>query len=64
VGYYITTAVNTFGFLLVIYITAQFALLANTLKYATENVLELTFKAEVTPAFRSKYVCVCVCHYV
>ena len=59
VGYYITTAVNTFGFLLVIYITAQFELLASTLRYATENVLELTCKAEGVPAFRSKYVCVC-----
>ena len=61
VGYYITTTVNTFGFLLVTYITAQFALLVNTLKYATENVLELTCKAEGASAFRSKYVCVCVC---
>ena len=60
-GYYITTTVNTFGFLLVIYITAQFALLANTLKYAHENVLELTCKAEGASAFRSKYVCVCMC---
>jgi hypothetical protein len=56
VGYFITTTVNTFGFLLVLYTTAQFALLANTLKHATENVLELTSKAEGVPAFRSKYV--------
>ena len=61
VGYYITTAMNTFGFLLVIYITAQFALLANALKYATENVLELTCKAEGASTFCSKYVCVCMC---
>jgi hypothetical protein len=60
VGYYITTTVNTFGFLLVIYTTAQFALLANTLKYATENVLELTSKDKGTPPFRSKYVLVFV----
>jgi len=61
VGYYITTTVNTFGFLLVIYTTAQFALLANTLKYATENILELNCKAEGASKFRSKYLCVRVC---
>jgi len=53
VGYYITTSVNTFGFLLVIYTTALFALLANALKYATENV-ELKCKAEGASEFRSK----------
>jgi hypothetical protein len=54
VGYFITTLVNTFGFLLVIYTTAQFALLANTLKNAAENVLETIGKAEEVPNFGGK----------
>lgn len=54
VAYFITTTVNTFGFLLVIYVTAQFALLSTTLEHATEDVFELTCTAEVRPVFRSK----------
>jgi hypothetical protein len=45
-GYFITTLLNTFGFLLVIYTTAQFALLAHSIKRATENALEMTGNAE------------------
>jgi hypothetical protein len=55
-SYLLTTTMNTFGFLLVLYTTAQFALLANTLKHATQNVLQLTRKAEAAPALCSKYV--------
>jgi hypothetical protein len=47
-GYFITTLLNTFGFLLVIYVTAQFALLADSLKHATENVMETINDAEGT----------------
>jgi len=49
IGYFITTLMNTFGFLLVIYTTAQFALLANTLMDATENVFEMISKAGRVP---------------
>jgi hypothetical protein len=45
-GFFVTTILNTFGFLLVIYLTAQFALLTKTLKDAAENVVEMVGKAE------------------
>jgi hypothetical protein len=51
VGYFVTTMANTFGFLLVIYMTAQFALLAQTLRNAAENVLEMIGKAEGLSTF-------------
>lgn len=51
VGYFVTTILNTFGFLLVIYMTAQFALLAKTLRNAAENVLEMIGKAEGVSTF-------------
>jgi hypothetical protein len=51
VGYFITTMVNTLGFLLVIYMTAQFALLANTLRNAAENVLQMIGKSEGVSTF-------------
>jgi hypothetical protein len=51
VGYFITTVANTFGFLLVIYMTAQFALLAKTLRNTAENVREMIGKAEGLPTF-------------
>jgi hypothetical protein len=44
--YLIVTMVNTLVFLLVIYMTAQFALLASTLRNAAENVLEMSGKAQ------------------
>jgi hypothetical protein len=55
-GFYVTTILNTFGFLLVIYLTAQFALLTKTLNNAAENVVKmvgkpdgvLTFDGELT----------------
>jgi hypothetical protein len=54
-GYFLTTLLNTFGFLLVIYETAQFALLADILRNATKNVMEITGNAEGTSTYEGEY---------
>jgi hypothetical protein len=65
-GFFVTTILNTFGFLLVIYLTAQFALLAQTLKDAAENVVEIAGKAERVLTFDGELtfiysILLCVC---
>jgi hypothetical protein len=63
IGYFITTLLNTFGFLLVIYVTAQFALLADILKHATENVMKMIIDVERAPSLVGEYLLVYKMHF-
>lgn len=57
VGFFVTTILNTLGFLLVIYLTAQFALLVNTVKDAAGRVLQTAGEADGMPALGGELTC-------
>lgn len=63
IGYFITTVLNTFGFLLLIYETAQFALLADTLKHITENVTKMAGEAEGSQPLGGEHLLIYKIHF-